>query len=51
MKYLVVAKKWDENKKAVVDYIVGEFNEYYLAELFKKAYNENYHANVKIYAK
>lgn len=48
MKYVVVAKRWDDKKKAQIKFIAGEFTEYINAKLFMKAYNEHYHANAEI---
>ena len=35
MKYMVITKKWDDKKKAVVNYVCGEFPEYWLASNVK----------------
>ena len=48
MKYLVIATHWDDEKKAQVKYIAGQFEDYMNATLFKRAYNEHYHADAKI---
>lgn len=48
MKYFVIATHWDDNKKAQVKYIAGEFDVYMNAALFKTAYNEHYNADAKI---
>ena len=42
MKYFVIATHWDEEKKAQVKYIAGEFNNFANANIFKNAYNEQY---------
>jgi hypothetical protein len=42
MKYFVIAKHWDESKKAAVEYIAGEFNTYMNTSLFRDAYNKYY---------
>lgn len=48
MKYFVIATKWDDNRKAQVKYIAGQFDDYVNASLFKKAYNDHYKADAKI---
>lgn len=48
MKYFVIAMHWDDNRKAQVKYIAGEFDNYMNAALFKTAYNEHYKADAKI---
>lgn len=48
MKYFVIATKWDDNRKAQVKYIAGQFDNYINASLFKKAYNNHYKANAMI---
>lgn len=48
MKYFVIATHWDNNRKAQVKYIAGEFDNYTNAVLFKTAYNEHYKADAKI---
>ena len=47
-KYFVIAKKWDSDKKKVVEYIAGEFDEYMNARLFQKAYNEHYSTDARV---
>lgn len=47
-KYFVIATHWDDEKKTQVKYIAGEFNNYMNASLFKKAYNDYYHADAVI---
>lgn len=47
-KYYVVATKWNEERRAQIKYVAGEFTEYVMAEIFKDAYNEHYHANAEI---
>lgn len=42
MKYYVLGIKWDSKKQSKAKYIAGEFPEYYLAEIFKDAYNEHF---------
>lgn len=48
MTYFVIAKHWDDEKKAQVNYIAGQFDNYMNASLFKNAYNEWYHADAVI---
>lgn len=45
MTYYVIAIHWDEKVKAQVKYIAGEFPEYYLASIFRDAYNQKFSAN------
>ncbi len=47
-KYLVIAVKWDNEVRAQVKYVAGEFSEYMCAVLFRDAYNENYVADAYI---
>lgn len=47
-KYFVIATHWDEEKKAQVKYIAGEFNNFANANIFKNAYNEHYKADAVI---
>lgn len=39
MKYFVIATHWDDERKAQVKYIAGEFSSYMNAKIFKEAYN------------
>lgn len=48
MKYFVIATHWDDNRKAQVKYIAGQFDNYMNASLFKKAYNDYYSTNAII---
>lgn len=48
MKYYVVATHWDNDKQTQAKYIAGEFPDYYLAEIFRKAYNKTFSANAKV---
>ena len=47
-KYYVIAIHWDDEKKAQVKYVAGEFNTFVNARIFKDAYNEHYHANAEL---
>ena len=42
MRYMVIAKRWDAEKNAVVNYIAGEFESYMCAGLFRDAYNARF---------
>ena len=44
----VIATHWDEEKKAQVKYIAGEFNNFMNANIFKNAYNEHYSTDAVI---
>ena len=48
MKYFVIATHWDDNRKAQVRYIAGQFDNYMTASLFKNAYNDHYKADAMI---
>ena len=48
MKYFVIATHWDDNRKAQVKYIAGEFDNFANASIFKNAYNEHYKADAVI---
>ena len=48
MKDFVIATHWDDEKKAQVKYIAGQFDDYANASLFKRAYNECFHADAKV---
>ena len=48
IKYFVIAKRWDSEKKEIIKYIAGEFDSYINAEIFRNAYNEHYSATAEI---
>ena len=48
MKYFVIATHWDDNRKAQVKYIAGQFDNFANASIFKNAYNEHYKADATI---
>lgn len=48
VKVFVVAKHWDSDKNACVDHIVGEFRNFVDAELFKRVFDEWYHAESRV---
>ena len=48
MKYFVIGKQWDNNRKAQVKYIAGQFDNYINASLFRRAYNERYSTDAVI---
>ena len=47
-KFFVIATHWDDQEKAQVKYIAGEFNNCANASIFKAAYNEHYRADAVI---
>lgn len=47
-KFFVIATHWDDQEKAQVKYIAGEFSTYMNASIFKKAYNDQYNADAVI---
>lgn len=46
--YFVIAIHWDEKKQAQAKYIAGQFPEYYLANIFKEAYNNQFSASAEV---
>ena len=48
MRYFVIAKHWDSERKEQCDYIAGEFNRYVLAEIFKKAFEKEFGGTARI---
>lgn len=48
MRYYVIATKWSDEKKKLVRYIAGEFNDYINAHIFAKAYNDQYCSDAHI---
>lgn len=47
-KYVVVANIWDEERQLVCEKGIGEFFNFHLAEMFRKAYNKEFSANARI---
>ena len=47
-KYFVIATIWDSDKKKQVETIIGEFDKFHNAKLFKESYNNFYHATSHI---
>ena len=47
-RYSHLFSHWDDNRKAQVKYIAGQFDNYMNASLFKKAYNDHYKTNAVI---
>lgn len=50
MKYFVIATYWDDEKKAAVKYIAGEFDRYMNASIFRDAYRDAYNAYYNTHA-
>ena len=48
MKYFVIATCWNDEKKAAVKYIAGEFDSYMNASIFRDAYNKYYSTKATI---
>lgn len=48
MKYIVIANRWDDNRKQIVECSVGCFETFVNAKLFKEAYEEHYKLKAKI---
>lgn len=49
MKFYVVAGRWVKQKEEIEIYIAGEFESFMNATIFRKAYNEYYSTNAKIF--
>jgi len=47
-KYYVVAIKWDDNEKKQVEKVLGEFDDYMNANIFKQAYYKIYSCSPRI---
>ena len=47
-KYFVIATHYDDNKKAQVKYIAGQFDSYTNAMIFETAYNKHFDTKAKI---
>ena len=47
-KYFVIATVWSSAENKQVDTIVGEFNKFHNANIFKEAYNDYYSATAYI---
>ena len=48
MKYFVISTHWDDEREAAVKYIVGEFDKYNNARIFKEAFNANFSTHAVI---
>lgn len=48
MRYLVIAIRWNNEKQAQAREIVGEFPTYYLASMFRDAYNQKFSADSRV---
>lgn len=46
--YYVIATRWDDEVRAQVKYIAGEFDSFVNAKIFRDAYNAHYSANAYI---
>lgn len=46
--YKVVARVWSTEDKKVVDKVLGLFEDYVCAKLFRNSYNTRYNANSEI---
>lgn len=47
-RYFVIGTHWDDEKKAQVKYVAGEFNNWMNAALFRNAYNEYFKADAHV---
>lgn len=48
MRYLVIATRWNNEKQAQTREVVGEFPTYYLASMFRDAYNQKFTADARV---
>lgn len=48
MKYFVVATQWATKAETQIKVIVGSFDTFVCAEIFRNAYNQHYSANAEI---
>ena len=46
--YFVVARKWSNEHNEIVLYVAGKFNDYNMAMLFKRSYEEHYKSSASI---
>ena len=49
MKYIVLAKKWDDNRAEVIEFAAGMFDTIVNARMFQKMYEEHYSTTTRIY--
>ena len=47
-KYFVIATRWNDEIKAQSKTIVGTFDEYYLADMFRVCYNDKFSASAVV---
>ena len=47
-RYFVIATHWDDEKKAPMKFVAGEFTSWINAALFRDAYNEHYKADAHV---
>lgn len=47
-KYFVIAVRWNNDINALVNTIVGTFDEYYLAAMFRDCYNDKFSAGAVV---
>lgn len=47
-KYIVVATRWSSEANAQIKVVVGQFDEFMYASIFRNAYNDRYSANAEI---
>ena len=48
MKYAVVAKRWNSEKKEIESFIAGEFPNWMFANIFREAYEKTFSETVSI---
>ena len=48
--FYVVAKHWDEKEGCQKYYVAGEFPKWFLADMFREAYNERFKTDAQVVA-
>lgn len=48
MRYLVIATRWNNGKQTQTREVIGEFPAYYLASMFRDAYNQKFSADARV---
>jgi len=48
MKYIVIANRWDDDRKQIIECSVGSFDTFVNAKIFKEAYEERYKLKARI---
>nr|DAG56051.1 MAG TPA: hypothetical protein [Caudoviricetes sp.] len=48
MKYVVIANRWDSCLNRQIQQVIGQFDSYVNANIFKKAYDDHYSTTSRI---